>query len=238
MEEYFQAKRRLFTGVAPPPAAVNIGDPYGRRLADELAGAHRAPLVTFGLRPEAEVRADGLELGAARLDVHAPPGSRSRRRSLGIFNVENVLAAVAPRCCSTSTTTRSRRASRAVAGVPGRFEAVDEGQDFAVVVDYAHTPDALDTVLRPRARSATGALVVVFGAGGDRDRDKRPLMGQVARQRADVVIVTSDNPRSEEPLAIIEDDPQGTGHGRRGRSRPPLGDRDARSAGRGRATSS
>ena len=95
MEEYFQAKRRLFTGVVPPPAAVNVGDPYGRRLADELAGAHRAPLVTFGLRPEAEVRADGLELGAARLVASRAAGIPIETPLLGVFNVENVLGAVA-----------------------------------------------------------------------------------------------------------------------------------------------
>jgi UDP-N-acetylmuramoyl-L-alanyl-D-glutamate--2,6-diaminopimelate ligase len=204
MEEYFQAKRRLFAGVTPPPAAVNVGDPYGRRLADELAGAGRAPLVTFGLRPEAEVRADDLELGvggsrfrAAGIDIELP--------LLGVFNVENALGAVAGALLLDVDDTAIRDGIAAVRGVPGRFESIDEGQAFAVVVDYAHTPDALETVLRAARTLGDGRLIVVFGAGGDRDQDKRPLMGQVARQLADVVIVTSDNPRSEEPLAIIED---------------------------------
>jgi UDP-N-acetylmuramoyl-L-alanyl-D-glutamate--2,6-diaminopimelate ligase len=210
MEQYFQAKRRLFTGVAPPPAAVNVGDPYGRRLADELAGAARAPLVTFGLRPEAEVRADGLEIG--------PRGSRFRAAGidletplLGVFNVENVLGAVAGALLLDVDDDAVREGVAAVDGVPGRFESVAEGQGFAVVVDYAHTPDALETVLRAARALGDGRLIVVFGAGGDRDRDKRPLMGRVARQLADVLILTSDNPRSEEPLAIIEDLVQGTG---------------------------
>jgi UDP-N-acetylmuramoyl-L-alanyl-D-glutamate--2,6-diaminopimelate ligase len=95
--------------------------------------------------------------------------------------------------------------------VAGRFEAVDEGQDFAVVVDYAHTPDALETVLRAARPLGDGRLVVVFGAGGDRDRDKRPLMGQVARKLADTVVVTNDNPRSEEPIEIVEAILQGAG---------------------------
>jgi UDP-N-acetylmuramoyl-L-alanyl-D-glutamate--2,6-diaminopimelate ligase len=99
----------------------------------------------------------------------------------------------------------------ALQGVPGRFEAVDEGQPFSVVVDYAHKPDALDNVLRTARELADGRVIVVFGAGGDRDRQKRPLMGKVARDLADIVIVTSDNPRSEEPLAIIQDVLQGTG---------------------------
>ena len=99
----------------------------------------------------------------------------------------------------------------AVEGVPGRFEAVDEGQPFSVVVDYSHKPDALDNVLRTARELAEGRVIVVFGAGGDRDRQKRPLMGRVARDLADVVIVTSDNPRTEDPLAIIQDVLQGTG---------------------------
>ena len=204
MEGYFQAKRRLFTGVVPPPAAVNVGDPYGRRLADELAGAHRAPLVTFGLRPEAEIRPEGLELGP-RGSRFTAGGIEIETPLLGIFNVENVLGAVAAGLLLDVEDEAIAEGVRQVRGVPGRFEAVDEGQPFAVVVDYAHTPDALDTVLQAARDLGPGRVIVVFGAGGDRDRDKRPLMGQVARARADVVIVTSDNPRSEPPLQIIEE---------------------------------
>jgi UDP-N-acetylmuramoyl-L-alanyl-D-glutamate--2,6-diaminopimelate ligase len=210
MEAYFQAKRRLFTGIDPPPAAVNVGDPYGRRLADELAGAGRAPLVTFGLRPEAEVRADRLELGPGGTRLVAA-GIELETPLLGIFNVENVLGAVAAALLLDVDDAAIAAGVAATAGVPGRFEAVDEGQPFTVVVDYAHTPDALDTVLQAARPLGTGTLTVVFGAGGDRDRDKRRAMGQVARARADRVVVTSDNPRSEEPLAIIEDILQGAG---------------------------
>jgi UDP-N-acetylmuramoyl-L-alanyl-D-glutamate--2,6-diaminopimelate ligase len=210
MEAYFQAKRRLFTGLTPPPAAVNVGDPAGRRLADELAAAHRAPLVTFGLRPEAEVRADGLELwphgstltaAGIPLETHLP----------GIFNVENVLGAVAAALLLDVDEDAIAEGIRAVAGVPGRFEAVDEGQEFAVVVDYAHKPDALAAVLRAARPLGGGRLTVVFGAGGDRDRAKRPEMGRVARELADAVIVTSDNPRSEDPLTIIGEILDGVG---------------------------
>ncbi|MFN0154758.1 MAG: UDP-N-acetylmuramoyl-L-alanyl-D-glutamate--2,6-diaminopimelate ligase [Gaiella sp.] len=210
LEEYFQAKRRLFTGLEPPPAAVNVGDPHGRRLADELAGAHRAPLVTFGLRPEAEVRADQLQLG--------PRGSRFTAAGIeittalrGIFNVENVLGAVAAGLLLDLEEGVIAAGIGGVTGVPGRFEAIDEGQDFQVIVDYAHTADALGSVLRTARDICAGRLLVVFGAGGDRDREKRPLMGQAARAAADLVIVTSDNPRSEDPLRIIEEVVQGTG---------------------------
>jgi UDP-N-acetylmuramoyl-L-alanyl-D-glutamate--2,6-diaminopimelate ligase len=210
MEEYFQAKRRLFAGPQPPPAAVNVGDPHGRRLAEELGAAHRAPLVTFGLRPEAEVRAEDLEVTAS--------GSRFRAAGIaletplrGIFNVENVLGAVAAGLLLDLDESAIAAGIRDVEGVPGRFEAVDEGQPFAVIVDYAHTPGALETVLQAARDLGEGRLIVVFGAGGDRDHDKRRLMGQVARARADTVVVTSDNPRSEEPLAIINEIVAGSG---------------------------
>ena len=210
MEEYFLAKRRLFTGVTSPPAAVNIGDPYGRRLADELEAAHRAPLVTFGLRPEAEVRAERLELGPHGSTLTAA-GMDITTRLPGVFNVENVLGAVAAALLLDVDEDAIVEGISAVEGVAGRFEAIDEGQDFAVVVDYSHKPDALAAVLRAARALGDGRLTVVFGAGGDRDRMKRPEMGRVARQLADSVIVTSDNPRSEDPLEIIGEVLQGAG---------------------------
>jgi UDP-N-acetylmuramoyl-L-alanyl-D-glutamate--2,6-diaminopimelate ligase len=210
MEEYFQAKRRLFTGAQPPPAAVNVGDEHGQRLAAELAAAHRAPLVTFGFSPHAEVRPEGLELTSA--------GSRFRAAGIdfatplrGRFNVENVLGAVAAGLLLDLDDEAIAAGVRAVTGVPGRFEAIDEGQPFAVLVDYAHTPDSLDVVLQAARELGRGRLIAVFGAGGDRDRGKRPLMGRIARERADLAIVTSDNPRSEDPLVVIQDIVQGTG---------------------------
>ena len=209
MDGYFQAKRRLFTGASPPPAAVNVGDEWGRRLAHDLADAHRAPLVTFGLeageiRPEElELRADGTRLRAAGIELET--------RLRGRFNVENVLAAVAAGLLLDVDEDEIAEGIAAAEEVPGRFEAVDEGQPFAVLVDYAHAPDSLDTVLRAARDLGDGKVIVVFGAGGDRDRGKRPLMGRVALERSDHVIVTSDNPRSEEPLAIIQDVLQGAG---------------------------
>jgi UDP-N-acetylmuramoyl-L-alanyl-D-glutamate--2,6-diaminopimelate ligase len=210
MEEYFGAKRKLFTGPQPPPAAVNVGDDWGRRLASDLEDLGRAPLVTFGFAADAEVRPVDLELGAH--------GSRFRAAGIDIethlrgrFNVENVLGAVAAGLLLDLDEDAIAAGIASVESVPGRFEAIDEGQSFAVVVDYAHTPDSLAAVLGAARELGPGRVIVVFGAGGDRDRGKRPLMGKIAAELADVTIVTSDNPRSEEPLAIIQDVLQGAG---------------------------
>jgi UDP-N-acetylmuramoyl-L-alanyl-D-glutamate--2,6-diaminopimelate ligase len=210
MEEYFLAKRRLFTGVAPPPAAVNVGDAWGRRLAEELADLRRAPLITFGFADDAEIRPEGLVLDGSGARFTAG-GIELETRLRGRFNVENVLGAVAAGIVLDVDEDEIAAGVRALEGVPGRFEAVDEGQPFTVVVDYAHTPDSLDNVLRTAREITQGRVLVVFGAGGDRDRGKRPLMGKVAADLADVVVVTSDNPRSEQPLAIIQDILQGAG---------------------------
>ena len=210
MDEYYDAKRRLFTGAAAPPAAVNVGDEYGRRLADELADLGRAPLLTFGFADDAEIRPEQLVLDGSGARFSA--GGIELETSLrGRFNVENVLGAVAAGILLDVDEEEIAAGIGALAGVPGRFEAVDEGQPFTVLVDYAHTPDSLDNVLRTARGVADGRVLVVFGAGGDRDRGKRPLMGKVARDLADVVVVTSDNPRSEPPLGIIQDILQGAG---------------------------
>jgi UDP-N-acetylmuramoyl-L-alanyl-D-glutamate--2,6-diaminopimelate ligase len=210
MEEYFLAKRRLFTGVAPPPAAVNIGDAWGRRLAEELADLRRAPLITFGFADDAEIRPEELVLDGSGARFRAG-GIELESRLRGRFNVENVLGAVAAGILLDVDEEEIAAGVRALEGVPGRFEAVDEGQPFTLVVDYAHTPDSLDNVLRTARELTEGRVLVVFGAGGDRDRGKRPLMGKIAADLADVVVVTSDNPRSEQPLAIIQDILQGAG---------------------------
>ncbi len=210
MEDYYAAKRRLFMGAAPPPAAVNVGDEWGRRLAQELADAGRAPLVTFGFADDADIRPERLALDGTGASLEAG-GIELRTALRGRFNVENVLGAVAAGQLLDIDDDAIAAGIAAVTGVPGRFEAIDEGQPFTVLVDYAHTPDSLDNVLRTARDFADGRVLVVFGAGGDRDRGKRPLMGKVASDLADVVLVTSDNPRSEEPLAIIQDILQGTG---------------------------
>ena len=150
------------------------------------------------------MRAEDLELTPSSTSLRAA-GLSLRPRLRGRFNVENVLGAVAASRLLGIGDDAIVRGVEHVAGVPGRFEAVDEGQPFAVLVDYAHTPEALENVLA-EARRLTGArLLCVFGCGGDRDRAKRPLMGEVVSRLADRAIVTSDNPRSEEPGAIIEE---------------------------------
>jgi UDP-N-acetylmuramoyl-L-alanyl-D-glutamate--2,6-diaminopimelate ligase len=202
MEDYFAAKRKLFTELHPMHSVVNVDDAYGRRLAHELPNA-----ITFALDdPSAIYHASNLETGlsGSRFTIETPEGQVPVISPLrGRFNVSNVLGAfAAARALGVPADTATR--AIAVAGqVPGRFETVDEGQPFAVVVDYAHTPDSLENVLTAARPLTQKRLVVVFGAGGDRDRGKRPLMGEIASRLADRVIVTSDNPRSEDPDAII-----------------------------------
>jgi UDP-N-acetylmuramoyl-L-alanyl-D-glutamate--2,6-diaminopimelate ligase len=207
LEAYFDAKRRLFVESdvdgRRPSAAVNVADAHGRRLAEELRALGERPL-TFGLAEDADVRPDDLELTPAGARFSAD-GIALRTRLRGRFNVENVLGAVAAARLLGIDAGSVAAGVEHLAGVPGRFEAVDEGQPFTVLVDYAHTPEALANVLREGRALASGRLICVFGCGGDRDRSKRPLMGKVASESADVVVVTSDNPRSEDPRAIIED---------------------------------
>jgi UDP-N-acetylmuramoyl-L-alanyl-D-glutamate--2,6-diaminopimelate ligase len=207
LERYFDAKRRLFTETRPP-AAVNVGDEHGRRLAAELRG--QQPLLTYGFADDAELRPEELESGPRGARFRAG-GLELETRLRGRFNVENVLGAVAAARLLEIPDDAIAHGIKELRGVPGRFEAVDEGQPFAVLVDYAHTPDSLENVLRTARELAQGRLICVFGCGGDRDRGKRPLMGRIASDLADVAIVTSDNPRSEEPEAIIAEIVAGAG---------------------------
>src|SRR5919197_539799 len=187
MERYFDAKRRLFVGDDPPPAAINLDDPWGRKLA-----AERPDALTFGLdAADAQIRPDALD------------GIELKLR--GRFNVANALGALAAARLLGIDDAATARGIETLRGVPGRFESVDEGQPFEVIVDYSHTPDSLENALRAARGLAAGRVLCVFGCGGDRDRDKRPLMGRIASELADVPILTTDNPRSEDPLAIIDE---------------------------------
>jgi UDP-N-acetylmuramoyl-L-alanyl-D-glutamate--2,6-diaminopimelate ligase len=208
MEDYFRAKQRLFE-TGPGVAVINVDDPYGARLAGSVENP-----VTFAVDRDATYRAVDVETGLSGSrftvvvgDDRVEVGSPLR----GTFNVYNVLGALA-------TAHRLGVRLETIAGaiehagqVPGRFEPVDEGQGFAVLVDYAHTPDSLENVLAAARTLTEGRVHVVFGCGGDRDRGKRPLMGEIATRLADRVIVTSDNPRSEEPEAIVDEILEGAG---------------------------
>ncbi len=208
MEAYYLAKRRLFD--EPGPAVVNVDDAYGRRLAEELGDA-----VTYGIgHGELSARGVSFDVAGATFTVDTPGGPLSVSTPLpGEFNVQNALAALgAARALGVELPVAAAALARA-GRVPGRLEPVEQGQDFGVLVDYAHTPDSLENVLRAARRLTDGRLIVAFGAGGDRDRGKRPLMGEVAARLADRVIVTSDNPRSEDPLAIVEQIVAGAGPG-------------------------
>lgn len=205
MEAYFEAKRSLFTPERCEGAAINIEDPYGQQIARSV----QVPVLRFGATREADVRAKDIEMGpqGSRFTAVTPKGDiRVETRLVGPFNVSNCLAATALALRAGVGLGAIEAGIRALGAVPGRFESIDEGQPFGVVVDYAHTPDSLENVLQAGRRLAAsngGRLFCVFGCGGDRDRGKRPLMGMVAARLADLTVVTSDNPRSESPDAII-----------------------------------
>jgi UDP-N-acetylmuramoyl-L-alanyl-D-glutamate--2,6-diaminopimelate ligase len=218
MEEYGRAKLRLFEMVDPGGMSViNLDDP----AAGVFARASRAKVVTYAIDQPADFRAEQVRLGVegSSFVVQSRAGKASvRSRLRGKFNVANALAALATAVHQGVSLDTAAAAIADFAGVPGRFEAVDEGQPFAVIVDYAHTPDSLSNVLRTAREFAQGRVIAVFGAGGDRDRTKRPIMGRIAIELADTAIVTSDNPRSEEPMAIIDEilagnRERGTGNG-------------------------
>jgi UDP-N-acetylmuramoyl-L-alanyl-D-glutamate--2,6-diaminopimelate ligase len=198
MEAYFAAKRRLFEA-SPGVAVVNVDDAYGRRLADALGDG----VVRVGIdAADAQVRATELR-STLTGSTFLLDGMRLSTPLPGRFNVLNVLGAIAvARALGLEDATIAAALPHA-GRVPGRFEPVDEGQGFAVLVDYAHTPDSLENVLRAARELTRGRVIVAFGAGGDRDRAKRPLMGAIAARLADEVVVTSDNPRSEDPEAIV-----------------------------------
>jgi UDP-N-acetylmuramoyl-L-alanyl-D-glutamate--2,6-diaminopimelate ligase len=205
MDRYYAAKRRLFTLLsAGAPAVINVDDERGRRLATELP-----TVVTFALHQPADVRPDAVSPSLAGLSFEAitPAGRLTvRSRLTGQFNLYNLLAAAATGIALGVPREAITEGLAAVTAVPGRLQVVsDPSDDVTVIVDYAHTDDALRNILEAVRPLATGRLVTVFGCGGDRDRTKRPRMGAVAARLSDAVIVTSDNPRSEDPGRIIDD---------------------------------
>ncbi len=207
MESYFVAKRKLFEGVgAPSPelGVINLDDAWGKRLLDEP----QPQQITYGVESNAQVKPKHFTFGQegiratlttvrGRLDVESA--------LLGRPNLENILAAVAVTEGLGVSGESIQRGIAALRQVPGRFEKVDAGQPFTVLVDYAHTPDALRNALVTARELTRNRLITVFGCGGDRDRMKRPIMGEIAGSLSDSVVLTSDNPRSEDPILIIND---------------------------------
>ncbi len=212
MEDYFAAKRVLFQGCgtdAPRVSVLNLEDEFGRRLVKDIRSAET---LTYGLE-RGEFRAERAEIGASGTRFDIVTGGISIpvfSPLIGRVNVYNILAAAAAGTARGCSPEDIARGVEALERVPGRFERVSVGQPFAVVVDYAHTDDALRNLTSlarefVNAQGRRGRVITVFGCGGDRDRAKRPLMGEAAGKGSDLVIVTSDNPRSEDPLTIIQD---------------------------------
>ena len=208
MESYFAAKKRLFEALAgsSAPAVVNLDDPYGRRLAAEPSLAGR--LVTFGCGPEAMARAEEIRLAEASSSFRAVTPWGETRVDLGMagrFNVMNALGAMAV-CGALGVAPEAMAAALAeLPVVPGRLERVGDPKGRHLFVDYAHTEDALRNVLQTLRETASGRLICVFGCGGNRDRSKRPRMGAAVSEIADLAIVSSDNPRNEDPAAILSE---------------------------------
>jgi len=208
LASYLEAKLLLFTEYAADPrkttvGAVNLDDEFGRQM---LAGA-TCPVIGYGLAPDAHVSAVDVQMlpSGSRFTLVLPGGRAPVELSLpGGFNVQNALAAAAAAHAMGIGAETIAHGLAAMRAVPGRFEPVDAGQPFAPIVDYAHTPQALENVLRVARQLEPRRLICVFGCGGDRDPDKRPRMGRIATELADLTIITSDNPRSEEPQAIID----------------------------------
>ncbi len=211
MDAYFQAKLRLFSALdpagrklRPKRAIVNLDDERGPRVCD----ASRVPVWTYAIHKPADIRAEDvrLALSGTRFIAATPQGRFPvESRLVGEHNVYNILAAIGVGLHEGFPPETVQRGIASLANVPGRFERVEAGQDFTVVVDYAHTDDALLRLLTAAQALKTGRIITVFGCGGDRDRGKRPKMGRVAARLSDVVFLTSDNPRSENPEAILRE---------------------------------
>jgi len=207
IEDYFAAKRRLFEGTgaaAPATGVTNIDDEYGKRLSGLATRT-----LTYGLEPVADIttRKPALSLSGIEFTAETPAGKiEIRSRLVGQPNVYNILAAVGAGVALALPREVIATGIAQLSAVPGRFERIEMGQPFLVVVDYAHTDDALRNLLATaEGLNPDGRIITLFGCGGDRDRTKRPLMGEAAGRASEIVVLTSDNPRSEDPLLIIND---------------------------------
>lgn len=214
-EAYYQAKAQLFRSLTqeqnkgPKAAVVNGDDPYGQRFAQESS----VPVLTYGLSSDADIRGEQVKISCSgsEFTVVLANGCKQRVRlpMAGQFNVLNALAAITVGYLMDIDVQVMAAALGRSPGVPGRFERIDLGQPFTVIVDYAHTPAGLENVLKTAREFTQGRVFVVFGCGGDRDHDKRAMMGQIAGRHADWVVLTTDNPRSEDPVFIVSQIEQG-----------------------------
>jgi UDP-N-acetylmuramoyl-L-alanyl-D-glutamate--2,6-diaminopimelate ligase len=204
MDEYKNAKKLLFGNNRVKKAVLNIDDPAGKEIFNELS----IERLSTGVHSPADIFAENVRLSdkGTSFDLKTPSGNVAIDTSLlGLHNVHNLLTATAVAFLQGLTLSDIVQGIRSLGNVPGRFESINLGQDFAVIVDYAHTDDALSKALHAARAVTKNRLIVVFGCGGNRDRGKRKLMGQVAFELSDHAIITSDNPRREEPQSIIDD---------------------------------
>ena len=211
MENYARAKAHLFELVSAPgakegkTAVLNADD----AVSETMRTYTRCPIITYGVDHSADLTAQDVQLACDGMQLTLMHGGKRlfhlHTGITGLFNVHNVLAAVGASLAEHVAAADIAAALTAFTGVPGRFERVREGQDFAVIVDYAHTPDGMENVLRTARAVTKGRIIAVFGCGGDRDRTKRPIMGRIGAEMADIAILTSDNPRTEDPAAIVDE---------------------------------
>src|SRR5699024_305902 len=211
MDEYFYAKSLLFSQLGntfnqdkPKFSIINIDDKYGEKLINHSA----QPVLTYGIEKDADIRATDIKItmNATSFRLHTPQGTIEVNSPLiGLFNVYNMLAASAVAYASSIDLATIKRSLENIAGVDGRFEKVNVDTDYATIVDYAHTPDSLENVLKTVNEFVENDVYVVVGCGGDRDKTKRPLMAEAATKLADYAILTSDNPRTENPEMILSD---------------------------------
>lgn len=202
MNDYLAAKKKLFAGAEI--SVVNADDRYAQQIIEGSGGR----VITYGVEKNADIIARDINVIPTGVSFTAigPRGSaRINLQLTGLFNVYNALAAFAVGTAAGLKPGEIKGALEKLEGVPGRFELINKGQDFAVIVDYAHTPDGLKNILSTAREFTGGRLITVFGCGGDRDRSKRPLMGKIGAEMSDVAVITSDNPRTEDPEKIIEE---------------------------------
>lgn len=204
-EEYFRVKSKFFIDLNPNAwAIINNDDNHAERLIDKIS----ARVITYGIEQVSDIQADNIEMAmnGSKYTANTPQGPFAVNLKLtGDCNIYNSLGALGAGLALGMSPAEIKQGLEAVAGVPGRFQPVPEARDFDVFVDYAHTPDGLENVLKTGRKLGPKRLMVVFGCGGDRDRAKRPLMGAIAAKLADLTILTSDNPRSEEPARIVRE---------------------------------